>query len=69
MDRKSLARRLGALIVATVVVLGIFLLRLVQFQLVQGEELLEKAREAGDEPEIIEDKENQVTLLDYSKIL
>lgn len=33
------------------------------------EELLEKAREAGDEPEIIEDKENQVTLLDYSKIL
>ena len=33
------------------------------------EELLEKAREAGGEPEIIEDKENQVTLLDYSKIL
>ena len=33
------------------------------------EELLDKAREAGDEPEIIEDKENQVTLLDYSKIL
>ena len=32
-------------------------------------ELLEKAREAGDEPEIKEDKENQVTLLDYSKIL
>ena len=33
------------------------------------EELLEKAREAGDEPEIIEDKENQVTLLDYMTIL
>lgn len=33
------------------------------------EELLEKAREAGDEPEIKEDKDNQVTLLDYSKIL
>ena len=48
MDRKSLARRLGALIVATVVVLGIFLLRLVQFQLVQGEELLEKAQQVSN---------------------
>ena len=47
MDRKSLARRLGALIIATAVVMGIFILRLVQFQLVQGEELLEKA--LGDE--------------------
>ena len=37
MDRKSLARRLGALIIATAVVMGIFILRLVQFQLVQGE--------------------------------
>ena len=48
MDRKSLARRLGALIVAAVVVMGIFILRLVQFQLVQGEELLEKAQQVSN---------------------
>ena len=35
MDRKSLARRLGALIAATAVVMGAFILRLVQFQLVR----------------------------------
>ena len=48
MDRKSLARRLGALIIATAVVMGIFILRLVQFQLVQGEELLEKAQQVSN---------------------
>ena len=48
MGRKSLARRLGALIIATAVVMGIFILRLVQFQLVQGEELLEKAQQVSN---------------------
>lgn len=33
------------------------------------EELLAKARAAGDAPEVKEDKDNQVTLLDYSDIL
>lgn len=44
MDRKSLFRRMGGLIVISVVVLALFLLRLVQFQLVQGEELLAEAQ-------------------------
>ena len=33
------------------------------------EELLAKAQAAGDTPEVKEDKDNQVTLLDYSDIL
>ena len=33
------------------------------------EELLAKAQAAGDAPQIKEDKDNQVTLLDYSDIL
>ncbi len=33
------------------------------------EELLAKAQAAGDAPEVKEDKDNQVTLLDYSDIL
>lgn len=33
------------------------------------EELLGKAQAAGEQPEIIEDKENEVTLLDYSELL
>lgn len=33
------------------------------------EELLKKAEEAGDHPEVIEDKETGVTILDYSDIL
>ena len=34
-----------------------------------AEELLKKAEEAGDHPEVIEDKETGVTILDYSDIL
>ena len=34
-----------------------------------AEELLKKAEEAGDHPQVIEDKENGVTILDYSDIL
>ena len=34
-----------------------------------AEELLKKAEEAGDHPEVIEDKETGVTILDYSGIL
>lgn len=34
-----------------------------------AEELLQKAEEAGDHPEVIEDKETGVTILDYSDIL
>ena len=48
MDQKSLSRRIAGLIAALVVVLGIFLLRLVQFQLIQGEELLEKAQQVSN---------------------
>lgn len=33
------------------------------------QELLEKARAAGEEPEVKEDKENELTLLDYSNLL
>ena len=32
-------------------------------------ELLSKAEAAGESPEVIEDKDNEVTLLDYSKLL
>ena len=34
-----------------------------------AEELLKKAEEAGDHPEVIEDKETGVTILDYSDII
>lgn len=34
-----------------------------------AEELLKKAEEAGDHPQVIEDRENGVTILDYSDIL
>lgn len=34
-----------------------------------AKELLKKAEEAGDHPEVIEDKETGVTILDYSDIL
>lgn len=34
-----------------------------------AEELLKKAEEAGDHPKVIEDRENGVTILDYSDIL
>lgn len=34
-----------------------------------AEELLKKAEEAGDHPHVIEDKENGITILDYSDIL
>lgn len=43
MDRKTVVRRLTAMIVIVAFAIGIFVLRLVQYQLVQGEELLEKA--------------------------
>ena len=32
-------------------------------------ELLSKAEAAGESPEVIEDKDNEVTLLDYSKLI
>ena len=44
MDQKSVFRRVGGLIVITVLVLVGFVLRLVQFQLVQGEDLLAQAQ-------------------------
>ena len=43
MERKSVVRRLSAMIVVVVLAMSVFVLRLVQYQLVQGEELLEKA--------------------------
>ncbi len=33
------------------------------------QELLAKAKQAGEEPEVKKDKENEVTLLDYSDLL
>ena len=43
MDRKTTVRRITAMIAIMVLAVGAFALRLVQFQLVQGQELLEKA--------------------------
>lgn len=48
MDQKSLMRRVGGLIVISIAVLVVFVLRLVQFQLVQGEALLEKAQQVSN---------------------
>lgn len=44
MDQKSVFRRVGGLIVISLVVLGIILLRLVEFQLVNGEEYKSQAQ-------------------------
>ena len=44
MDQKSVFRRVGGLIVISILVLVGFVLRLVQFQLVQGEDLLAEAQ-------------------------
>ena len=43
MDQKSMLRRIGGLIVVSVAVLGIFVLRLVEFQLIKGKEFLGQA--------------------------
>ena len=44
MDQKSVFRRVGGLVVVSILVLSGLLLRLVQFQLVQGEKLLQEAQ-------------------------
>ena len=48
MDRKSLVRRVGGLIVIIAVVLVLFLLRLMQIQLVQGETHLSEAEKVSN---------------------
>lgn len=48
MSQKSLFRRMGGLIVISVAVMAVFLMRLVQIQLVQGEDYLNEAQKVNN---------------------